>query len=163
MAGSGINQAIHWAIRAWPELDSETLYSVLAARAAVFVVEQNCPYQDLDGLDPAGIHIIASADDGAVLAYGRLLPAGVRFREPSIGRVLTTSRGRGKGLGKVLMQRCLEQARQRFRDQPIRISAQQYLERFYQDLGFVTVSDPYDEDGIPHIEMLAVESEQRKR
>ncbi len=146
-----------WSALTWGELDCQCLYAILAARSAVFVVEQDCPYQDLDGLDPKGIHVLASAGDGSVLAYGRVLPAGLRFDEPSIGRVLTTSAGRGLGLGRALMQRCLLETRQRFPGQPIRISAQQYLERFYHELGFITISGPYDEDGIPHLEMLASE------
>ncbi len=146
---------VTWTIRAWSELDCEALYAILAARSAVFVVEQDCPYQDLDGLDRHGIHLLATASDGSALAYARLLPAGLRFKEPSIGRVLTTDLARGQGLGRRLMQRCLDEARQRYPGQSIRISAQQYLERFYQNLGFVTVSEPYDEDGIAHIEMLA--------
>lgn len=143
-----------WTIRAWSELDCEVLYMILKARSAVFVVEQDCPYLDLDGLDKNGIHVLATASDGSVLAYARLLPAGLRFKEPSIGRVLTTELARGQGLGKRLMQRCLDEARQRYPGCSIRISAQQYLQQFYQDLGFVAVSEPYDEDGIAHIEML---------
>ncbi|TVQ34294.1 MAG: GNAT family N-acetyltransferase [Wenzhouxiangella sp.] len=154
VASSRDGAAVIWLAQSWSELDCERLYAILSARSAVFIVEQTCPYQDLDGLDQQGIHVTASAGDGAILAYGRLLPAGARFEEPSIGRVLTTTAARGTGIGRELMHRCLGEARQRFRGQPIRISAQQYLERFYRELGFVTVRGPYDEDGIPHLEML---------
>jgi ElaA protein len=153
---------LSWRVECYQELSLDRLYAILAARVAVFVVEQDCPYQDLDGLDGMALHVGAWSGD-SVLAYARVLPPGGRFRDPSIGRVLTTSSVRGTGLGRELMQRCIELADQRFPELPLRISAQQYLERFYSQLGFAIVSEPYLEDGIPHIEMLrGPSSEQRE-
>jgi len=151
------DSAIQWSVARFGELELEQLYAILAARSAVFVVEQDCAYQDLDDFDVPGIHLWAANDSDRVLAYARLLPPGLRYPDPSIGRVLTTSSGRGQGLGRALMRRALREASRRFPGQSIRISAQQYLERFYRQLGFSTVRGPYLEDGIPHIEMLRSE------
>lgn len=151
------DSGIHWSVARFEELELGQLYAILAARSAVFVVEQDCAYQDLDGFDAAGIHLWAASDADRVLAYARLLPPGLRYAEPSIGRVLTTSSDRGRGLGRELMQRALREASRRFPGEPIRISAQQYLERFYGQLGFEAVRGPYLEDGIPHIEMVRSE------
>ena len=148
------HQQVNWQALPYQQLSRDQLYAILNARVAVFVVEQDCPYQDVDGLDPAGIHVIGSLSDGQVLAYARVLPPGKRFAEPSIGRVLTTGVGRGRGLGRELMERSLTVAGEYFPGQAIRISAQQYLVAFYTSLGFETVRGPYPEDGIPHLEMV---------
>lgn len=145
----------------YQQLTRDQLYAILNARVAVFVVEQDCPYQDVDGLDPDGIHVIGTSGDGQVLAYARVLPPGKRFAEPSIGRVLTTAPARGCGLGRELMERSLAVTKKFFPGQAIRISAQQYLEAFYCSLGFETVRGPYPEDGIPHLEMLRLEQRER--
>ena len=149
-----------WRLARFEELTLDRLYAILAARAAVFVVEQDCPYQDLDGLDRCGLHLAAWSDD-RLLAYARVLPPGGRFAEPSIGRVLTAQPARGTGLGKELMRRSIEIAHQYYPGMGLRISAQRYLERFYAEIGFTTVSEAYLEDGIPHVEMTrAAGSEQ---
>jgi ElaA protein len=135
------------------ELSAEQVYAVLAARVAVFVVEQNCPYQDLDGLDGGAEHLIVWSG-AEVAGYLRVLAPGTLFDDPSIGRIITTKPFRGTGLGRDLVAKGLERARQRYPGKPVRISAQKYLEKFYRDFGFVAVSEPYLEDGIPHIEML---------
>jgi ElaA protein len=154
------NPPVAWREERYEELSLDRLYAMLAARVAVFVVEQDCPYQDLDGLDACGLHISAWSGD-EVMAYARLLPPGKRFAEPSIGRVLTTRPARGTGLGRQLMRRSIEAAERHHPGQALRISAQQYLIRFYSELGFETVSEPYLEDGIPHVEMVrAAVSEQ---
>lgn len=148
------NVDVRWQISRFERLNNRDLYRILAARAAVFVVEQTCPYQDLDGMDSQAVHLWAEASDDKLLAYARLLPPDTRFREPSIGRVLTIAEGRGWGLGRLLMIRALDEAAKAFPGNPVRISAQQYLEKFYNGLGFRTVSAPYLEDDIPHLEML---------
>ena len=145
---------VRWSLSSFDDLSRRQLYALLAARAAVFVVEQDCPYQDLDGLDEIGWHLVATGPDESVLAYARILPPRGRFAEPSVGRVLTTQASRGRGLGRELMRRALDEAERRFPGHPVRISAQQYLERFYAELGFATVRGPYLEDNIPHLEML---------
>ena len=135
------------------ELSAEQVYAVLAARVAIFVVEQNCAYQDLDGLDTDAEHLIAWSG-AEVAGYLRVLGPGSRFDDPSIGRIITTKPFRGSGLGRDLVAQGIERTRLRYPGQAVRISAQQYLEKFYRDFGFVTVSQPYLEDGIPHVEML---------
>lgn len=152
-----------WHESTFAALSANDLYAILAARMAVFVVEQDCPYQDADGLDQRSLHLWASGQDGHIAAYARITPAGSRFAEPSIGRVLTALPYRGSGLGRELMQRAIQLSERYFPGQPLRISAQQYLERFYASLGFEFVRGPYPEDGIPHVEMLrAGFSEQRE-
>lgn len=135
------------------ELSAEQVYAVLAARVAIFVVEQNCAYQDLDGLDTDAEHLIAWSGK-EVAGYLRVLAPGTRFDDPSIGRIITAKPFRGSGLGRVLVAKGIERTRLRYPGRPVRISAQQYLERFYGELGFVTASEPYLEDNIPHVEMV---------
>jgi ElaA protein len=138
-----------WRDAVFADLTGATVYAILALRARVFVVEQTCAYDDLDGLDLAARHMWAE-DGGRVVAYLRVLPAGVKYAELSIGRVVVDRAYRAHGLGRDLMVRGLALAGA----VPVRIAAQAHLERFYGDLGFRRVSDVYDEDGIPHIEML---------
>lgn len=153
--------AIVWQEAAFSGLSTERLYSILAARVRVFVIEQDCPYQDLDGMDQISRHVWAEDATGAVLAYARITPPGSRFPEPSIGRVLTSAEARGTGLGRVLMQRAIELGERLYPGVDLRISAQQYLSEFYASLGFRFIRGPYEEDGIPHIEMLRSEQGER--
>jgi len=139
-----------WFDRAFAELSVDELYAIIALRELVFVVEQNCPYQDADGVDQVSRHVWATDDAGAISAYLRIVPAGRKFDELSIGRVIIAPAARGTGLGKTLMKRGIELAGA----VPIRLGAQAHLQKFYGDLGFVVASDIYDEDGIPHVEML---------
>ncbi len=135
------------------ELSAERWNAVAVARQAVFIVEQECAYADLDGLDTNAEHLIVwSASD--VAGYLRLLAPGTRFAEPSLGRILTTHAFRGTGLGRELGVKGLQRARERYKGQTLRISAQAYLEKFYASFGFVVDSEPYLEDGIPHVEMV---------
>ena len=141
--------SLAWHVRAFDALSLRELYAILAVRQRVFVVEQTCPYNDADGADEHCRHLWA-AEGEAIHAYCRLVPAGLKFAEISIGRVITAPEARGTGLGKELMRRAIELSG----EVPIRSGAQAHLERFYGELGFVRASDVYDEDGIPHIEML---------
>lgn len=143
-----------WIWRAFAELSAHELYSILQLRALVFVVEQECAYNDLDGYDAGSHHLFTQDAAGRVIAYLRLLPPGVKYAEPSLGRVVTRPDVRGSGLGLELMREGLRRASSDFPGAPIRIGAQRRLESFYQSLGFATVSPPYDEDGIEHVEML---------
>ena len=138
-----------WYERAFHELTLDELYAILELRERVFVVEQKCAYQDVDGLDPDCRHLWA-ARGGELVAYLRIVPAGRTYDEVAIGRVIVAQAMRGTGLGKDLMRRGLAAAGA----VPVRLSAQAHLERFYAELGFRRVSDVYDEDGIPHVEML---------
>jgi ElaA protein len=139
-----------WHDRAFAELTTAELYAITMLREQVFVVEQACVYLDADGLDPVARH--QWAETNAILAYARILPAGAKFAEASIGRVVTAPQARGTGLGRELMRRAVTTCG----PVPIRIGAQAHLERFYGELGFARASEVYDEDGIPHIEMLRV-------
>ncbi|MDQ3339787.1 MAG: GNAT family N-acetyltransferase [Myxococcota bacterium] len=141
---------LRWIDRSFGDLSALDLYTILALREQVFVVEQNCPYQDADGVDPVSRHVWAEDAAGTIVAYLRIVPAGAKFAEVSIGRVITAPQARGTGLGKTLMKHGLALVG----TVPVRIGAQAHLEKFYGDLGFVRTSEPYDEDGIPHIEML---------
>lgn len=140
-----------WQERRFDDLTARELHAILALRAQVFVVEQRCAYRDPDEFDLPSRHLWAERFDGTVVAYLRVIPAGVKFAEPSIGRVVTADCVRRAGVGRELMRRGIAAVGA---ESPIRICAQVYLERFYRELGFVRVSEPYDEDGIAHIDML---------
>ena len=137
------------------DLTTAELYEILQARVAIFIVEQQCVYQDLDGLDLQCQHLLMRDSQGALLGYARIVPAGLVYPEIAIGRVITTQAGRGLGLGARLMNAaiavCEGQGERR-----IRIGAQAHLQAFYQSCGFETDSDPYDEDGIAHVKMLRI-------
>jgi ElaA protein len=143
-----------WCFRSWAELGTGELYEILTVRARVFIVEQNCPYLDLDGYDRSSWHLWTAGAGGAVLAYLRVLPPGLKYEEPSLGRVVTAPEARRSGLGRQLIAEGLRRCDALFGPRPNRIGAQLYLERFYGEFGFVRASDEYDEDGIPHIEMV---------
>ena len=143
---------IAWQWCRFDELSARQVYALLAARAAVFVIEQNCIYQDLDGHDLGAAHLVGwSGDD--IAACLRLLQPGVTFTEMSIGRVLTMSRFRGIGTGRELLRRAVDRIDEQH-PQPVRIGAQAHLQKFYSEFGFVADSALYLEDGIPHVEML---------
>lgn len=149
---------MEWMCKSFDELGGTLLYRILAARNAVFVVEQQCPYQDIDGRDAQSLHLIAQSRDASnlpqIAAYLRLLPPGLAYDEASIGRVITSASHRGTGLGRELLARAVAIAEVQWPDAPLRIGAQAHLEAFYGSFGFVKASEPYDEDGIMHIEML---------
>lgn len=146
---------IRWVIKAFEELTVHELYELARLRAAVFVLEQSCFYEDLDGKDFQSTHILGYDNKTKELAiYARIVPPGISFVEPSIGRVITAPTHRSTGLGYVLMEKSIAIAKSFYPNQSIRIGAQAHLERFYSNLGFRTDSDVYDEDGIPHIEMI---------
>ena len=144
--------AIHWSCREFRELTLHELYSLLQLRTEVFIIEQNCVYQDMDDNDQVAMHVIG-ARDGELLCYARILPPSIKYKTPSIGRVITHQTLRQNGYGKQLMGKALDYCRQYWPTEPITISAQQRLQKFYSELGFVTESAPYLEDGIPHIQM----------
>ena len=142
---------LRWQRCPFERLTARQLHAIVMLREQVFVVEQRCAFQDSDEADLASDHLWAERRDGTVVAYLRVVPAGVKFGETSIGRVVTAPSVRGTGVGRELMRRGIAAVGE---DKPIRIGAQAYLERFYREFGFKRVSDLYDEDGIPHIEML---------
>ena len=139
-------------IKHFTELTTMELYRILRARAEIFVVEQDCPYQDLDNKDLNAWHVWFEDEDG-VAAYCRVLDKGVSYEdEGSIGRVITVKRG--TGLGYKVMMEGIRTAEEKFGQTSLRISAQQYAQGFYEKCGFVRVSEPYLEDDIPHVEMV---------
>ena len=140
-------------IKTFNDLTPKEIHQLYKARIDVFVVEQNCPYPDLENYDQKAIHIWAE-NDGEVLAYCRIFDKGIKYPETSIGRVLTTENGRGKNLGKQLIQYAVETIENRFKTPEIRISAQDYLLRFYSYFGFLETEKKYLEDNIPHTEMV---------
>jgi ElaA protein len=135
-------------------MSGREVHDVLQLRARVFVVEQKCPYLDPDGVDPQCWHGLVRDEAGALVATARIVPPGVKYVEPAIGRVVSAPEARRTGAGRALMISAIAQTKRLFPGQPIRIGAQRYLEKFYGSLGFVQTGEPYDEDGIPHIEML---------
>ncbi len=126
----------------------------MAARSAVFVVEQNCAYQDPDGADASSHHLWCRDDAGAIAAYLRVVPPGLKYAEPSLGRIMTSAAARGTGLGVALVHEGVDRLHGLYGRVPIRIGAQRYLLRFYERVGFRVTGHEYDEDGIPHSEML---------
>lgn len=149
---------MQWQVLRFTELDTLTLYRLLQLRVNVFVVEQNCPYPELDDKDihPETRHILLQQDD-QLLAYARILAPDVSFAAyPSIGRVCIAQTARRKNLGKMLMHKTIAETQQLWPDSDIYISAQCYLQKFYQDLGFQPASEPYLEDNIPHLNMVLV-------
>jgi len=147
--------SLTWQCARLPELTALQLARIYRARQQVFSVEQDCVYLDADEADEQSYHLAAwSPAHAEPLAYARLVDPGVKYAEPSMGRVITTAPARGTGLGRELVRRVLALSDEVFAGQGIRISAQSRLQRFYNEVGFVAVGDDYMEDGIPHTEML---------
>lgn len=148
---------VQWRCLPFGALLPHTLYALLRLRAEVFVVEQACAFQDLDDADPACLHLLGEARTAAgprLLAYTRLVPAGLKYAEASIGRVVTAASTRGSGLGHALVHESVRQLQQLWGPQPIRMGAQAHLQGFYREHGFVSDGPLYVEDGIDHIEMI---------
>lgn len=142
-----------WISKKFNDLSLTELYELLQLRSEVFVVEQACAFQDIDGQDMAAYHLLGQTLDGKLAAYARLFDAGIAYEEVSIGRVIVASEFRRFGLGQELMRQAITHCERHFAPQPIKIGAQQYLERFYGGFGFVQCAEMYLEDGIPHIPM----------
>ena len=148
-------EAVTWRWCAFEELSVFELQAINSARQAVFSIEQDCVYLDADGFDERSFHLAAwSPQHRMPLAYARVVHPGLKYAEPSIGRVITTEAARGTGLGRELVRRAIGHCHAVFPGQGIRIAAQSRLERFYAETGFIAVGEPYIEGGIPHTEML---------
>lgn len=139
-------------LKKFNELNNHELYEILRLRSEIFVVEQNCVYLDLDDLDQQAFHLFAK-ENNQIIAYVRLLKPGQRFPEASIGRVVTKKDNRNRGISTTLLKKAIGVITNEWQYPKITLSAQMYLQKFYENLGFVVVSDEYLEDGIPHIEM----------
>ncbi|MEI9955232.1 MAG: GNAT family N-acetyltransferase [Ferruginibacter sp.] len=144
---------LDWTLKKFEELTTTELYAILQLRNEVFVVEQNCPYQDADDKDQKSLHFMGWNGD-TLAAYTRIIPQGISYAQASIGRVVTLPKYRKNGLGKILMQLSIDNTMQQFNCTEIKIGAQLYLKTFYENLGFTQCSEVYLEDNIPHIEML---------
>ncbi len=144
---------MNWTHKHFDQLSLSELYQLLQLRAEVFVVEQNCPFNDLDGKDQHCYHLMCHQHD-QLLAYTRIVPAGISYQEVSIGRVLTSPLARKNGLGKELMRRSIDLCYGKYGKQNIKIGAQLYLKNFYESLGFEQTSEIYLEDNIEHILMI---------
>ena len=140
-------------LQAFTELTTEELYEILKLRAEVFVVEQNCPYQDLDDKDQSSYHLFLE-DNGQIIAVLRILPENIAYKEMAIGRLIVKKSYRGKGISRKMMARAMEFITEDLGKEKIRLSGQAYLSDFYQSLGFEKVSEMYLEDGIEHFEFL---------
>lgn len=145
-------ESIQWKIKRFNELSLHELYSVLQLRSLVFVVEQNCVYQDIDGKDEKALHLLGVVDD-KIVAYARLFKAGDYFDNASIGRVIVHPEARDKKFGHEMMQQAIDGIKVHFNESNITISAQLYLKKFYESHNFVQTSEMYLEDDIPHIQM----------
>jgi ElaA protein len=144
---------MNWTLKEFSQLTVDELYAILRLRIDVFIVEQNCPFQDADNKDQQAYHLMGYAD-GSLVAYARLLRAGISYQEASIGRVVSASIVRHSGIGKKLMVESIDTIYRLYGHQPIRIGAQLYLKNFYESFGFQQSSEMYLDDGIEHIEML---------
>lgn len=143
------------------ELSHDELYDILQLRSEIFVVEQQCIYNDLDGLDKAAVHLFMKKE-GKIVACSRLLQPGTRFPDFLIGRVVVKHSERNTGLGKALMEEAKNFMKNEWKATRIKISAQKYLQKFYENLGFQVITAEYSEDGIPHVGMLYETSHDKK-
>jgi len=145
-------EAVRWKLSAFEALSLRELHDLLQLRTEVFVVEQQCVFQDIDGTDAQALHLLG-LQGTELVAYARCFPAGVKFTEASIGRVITRQNVRGTGLGHALVDQAMASVGSAWGTQPIRIGAQARLKQFYARHGFVDLGLPYLEDGIDHLEM----------
>jgi ElaA protein len=146
---------IHWKIKTFEELSTPELYQILRLRSEVFVVEQNCVYQDIDNKDQKALHLFGEFE-GEIIAYSRLFQPGDYFEFSSIGRVIVAEKHRDKNYGHELINLSILAIKNQFNEDSITISAQLYLKKFYETHGFIATSETYLEDDIPHIEMKII-------
>jgi len=147
---------LQWEAKTFHQLALDQLFEILKLRIDVFVVEQQCPYPELDNCDRhmETRHLSGRDEGGQLMAYARILPPGLRYPEVNLGRFVVEAKARGKGAGRQLLRTALDVMQECWPGSAIRISAQDYLQEFYAQSGFTRVSDVYLEDGIPHVEML---------
>jgi ElaA protein len=148
------SEGLTWQVIPFGRLSPLQLHDLLKVRVDVFVVEQQCAYEEIDGKDPGCFHVLGMNSEGRVVATARIAPPGVLYTEASIGRVAMLKAFRGFGYGYDIMNQALTFSRSEFHESDVKIAAQYYLEKFYQQLGFVTISDQFPWDGIPHVYML---------
>lgn len=144
---------MNWIVKSFSELTTEELYEILKLRNDVFIVEQNCPYLDIDGKDKESYHLFLK-DRNKIVAYLRILKKGVSYKEPSIGRVLVKNDYRRKSISRKMLLKGISFIENNLKEKEIKIQAESYLENFYSSLGFKKLSDSYLLDNIPHIDMI---------
>jgi len=144
---------MEWIYKKWEEIARDELFAMYKLRTDIFVVEQGCAYPEVDDYDKQVAHLFAYAD-GQLAAYSRLCPPNSVYPEASLGRVLCHKNFRGKGLGRELVARSLKQLKKDFPNEAIKAQAQQYLEGFYQSFGFKTITKPYLDAGVVHVDMV---------
>ena len=146
---------IEYSTLPYHKLTLDQLYEIIKLRIEVFVIEQNCPYQDADGKDQQSLHVMGRDTDGILQTYARLVPDSVSYNGyTSIGRVITSNAVRGQKAGVKLMEVSMKEIKNQWPDLPVKISAQSHLERFYNKFGFESTGEEYLEDGIPHTAMI---------
>lgn len=144
---------IDWYCKSFNELSNTDLYLILQLRNRIFVVEQNCVYQDCDGIDMDSFHLFAKTAE-TIICCSRLIPPGISYPHfAAIGRVVVDKAYRNQEIGTLLMKKSIEKSKSLFGSYPVKISAQYHLKDFYKNLGFIAEGAPFDEDGIPHISM----------
>ena len=142
-----------WSCKAFKELSLDEFHDIIQLREIVFVVEQDCPYLDVDGKDKDALHVFGKYE-GNIVATTRILKPGISYDEVAIGRVVTSPTVRGMGMGKQLMEESMKFVQLHFGKVPVRISAQTYLLKYYKSFGFIETGQEYLEDNVPHFEML---------
>lgn len=143
-----------WRIKKYEELTNDELYNIIKERVNVFVVEQDCPYPELDSKDHLAYHLFKVNANGEIIAYSRIFSKGLYYEEASIGRVIVKEAFRKEGLGRELLQRAISFIYEELKESTIKIQAQDYLRDFYGSFGFEAISEVYLEDNIPHVDML---------
>lgn len=147
-----------WSWHRLGDMAAGLLLEILHLRQDVFILEQQCFYPDIDGLDPMAHHLVGRDGAGIIVAYCRVFAPGDYYSEPAIGRVLVARSARGGGVARALMEEAHRYGRETFGTDAARLNAQAHLQGFYESLGYAHVRGPYDEDGIPHVEMLRPKS-----
>ena len=141
-------------VKSFQELSLEEFHDIIALRIQIFIIEQNCPYQEVDGKDKLAHHLFFKNEIDEIIAVTRILPQGISYTEVAIGRVVVHEDYRGTGLGNQLMADSMNFVRDKYGEVPVRLSAQKHLENYYGNHGFKSTGKEYLEDGIPHVEML---------
>ena len=141
-------------VKSFQELSLEEFHDIIALRIQIFIIEQNCPYQEVDGKDKLAHHLFFKNETDEIIAITRILPQGISYEEVAIGRVVVHEDYRGTGLGNQLMSDSMKFVRDKYGEVPVRLSAQKHLENYYGNHGFKSTGKEYLEDGIPHVEML---------
>lgn len=144
---------MEWIERTYDQLTKDELYIILKERVDIFVVEQECPYPEMDGYDKKALHLFLRKGE-KIIAYARLLPNHTKYEEASIGRVIVKKQYRGKGYARELMKRSISIMQDDWQEKKIKLQGQEYLRHFYGSFGFKEISDVYLDDGIPHVDMM---------